>query len=203
MLCYSVYCCTQTISVLTDSSSRANIVYYCAPTLHTQPYSYKSDIWALGCILYEMCCLKHAFKANNLLGIVFKIVAQQAPPVPPPHSRELAALVERMLTKDAATRPSIAEVLATPLLRTHMQVSTSEILNTPCRCFSQLVQQFKLVNSACSTGRTSVSTARIARQRVHNYCSAQLMQTSVCVCCTAVYPVTLCRACCDQLVVKW
>jgi serine/threonine protein kinase len=70
-----------------------------------------------------MCCLKHAFKANNLLGIVFKIVAQQAPPVPPPHSRELAALVERMLTKDAAARPSIAEVLATPLLRTHMQVS--------------------------------------------------------------------------------
>jgi serine/threonine protein kinase len=76
--------------------------------------------------------LKHAFKANNLLGIVFKIVAQQAPLVPPPHSRDLAALVERMLTKDAAARPSIAEVLATPLLRTHMQVSTSEILITTC-----------------------------------------------------------------------
>ena len=35
-----------------------------------KPYSYASDIWALGCVLYEMCMLKHAFDANNLLGLV-------------------------------------------------------------------------------------------------------------------------------------
>ncbi len=34
----------------------------------------KSDVWALGCILYELCTLKKPFEADNLLGLVFKIV---------------------------------------------------------------------------------------------------------------------------------
>lgn len=38
-----------------------------------KPYSYKSDIWSLGCVLYEMCTLKHAFDAHNLLGLVWKV----------------------------------------------------------------------------------------------------------------------------------
>jgi NIMA (never in mitosis gene a)-related kinase 1/4/5 len=40
----------------------------------SKPYTYKSDVWALGCVLYELCTLKHAFEANNLLGLVYKIV---------------------------------------------------------------------------------------------------------------------------------
>jgi NIMA (never in mitosis gene a)-related kinase len=40
----------------------------------SKPYDYKSDVWALGCILYELATLKHAFNAENLLGLVFKIV---------------------------------------------------------------------------------------------------------------------------------
>jgi NIMA (never in mitosis gene a)-related kinase len=31
-------------------------------------------MWALGCVLYEMLTLKHAFQSNNLLGLVFRIV---------------------------------------------------------------------------------------------------------------------------------
>ena len=38
--------------------------YYMSPELFkNSPYSYKSDIWALGCVLYEMCNLRHAFDA--------------------------------------------------------------------------------------------------------------------------------------------
>ena len=49
--------------------------YYMSPEIcQNKPYTYQSDIWALGCILYELCCLKHAFHAENLLGLVFKIV---------------------------------------------------------------------------------------------------------------------------------
>lgn len=49
--------------------------YYMSPEVcQNHPYTYKSDVWALGCVLYELCTLKHAFSADNLLGLVYKIV---------------------------------------------------------------------------------------------------------------------------------
>jgi NIMA (never in mitosis gene a)-related kinase len=40
--------------------------YYLSPEVcEDRPYNAKSDIWSLGCILYELCCLKHPFEANN------------------------------------------------------------------------------------------------------------------------------------------
>lgn len=39
--------------------------YYLSPELCTgNPYNAKSDVWALGCVLYEMCTLKHPFDAS-------------------------------------------------------------------------------------------------------------------------------------------
>lgn len=46
-----------------------------------KPYSYKSDVWALGCILYEMTTLNHAFDANSLNGLAGKIIKGRYPPI--------------------------------------------------------------------------------------------------------------------------
>jgi serine/threonine protein kinase len=54
-----------------------------------QNYDYKSDIWALGCILYEICALQQAWSGSNLLGLVYKIVQEKQPPLPAPYSDEL------------------------------------------------------------------------------------------------------------------
>ena len=49
--------------------------YYMSPEIcQSKPYNYTSDVWSLGCILYELCTLQHAFSGENLLGLVFKIV---------------------------------------------------------------------------------------------------------------------------------
>ena len=49
--------------------------YYMAPeSCQSEPYTSKSDVWALGVILFELCTLKQPFQADNLLGLVFKIV---------------------------------------------------------------------------------------------------------------------------------
>ena len=51
--------------------------YYMPPeACQSAPYTSKSDVWSLGCILYELCSLKQPFQADNLLGLVFKIVSE-------------------------------------------------------------------------------------------------------------------------------
>ena len=34
----------------------------------SRPYDFKSDVWAMGCIIFEMSSLKHAFDAQDMNG---------------------------------------------------------------------------------------------------------------------------------------
>jgi NIMA (never in mitosis gene a)-related kinase 1/4/5 len=80
--------------------------YYMSPEVcQSKPYTYTSDVWALGCILYELCTLKHAFSAENLLGLVFKIVQDKQEPISNEYSADLRNLVSLMLNKDEKKRP--------------------------------------------------------------------------------------------------
>lgn len=41
---------------------------YMAPELHSSNgYTYKADIWSLGCVLYELCCLRHPYNGKECL----------------------------------------------------------------------------------------------------------------------------------------
>ncbi|EFJ46297.1 NimA-related protein kinase 5 [Volvox carteri f. nagariensis] len=96
--------------------------YYMAPEICTnQPYTYKSDIWSLGCVLYELCTLKHAFAADSLLSLVYQIVRGNFPPIPTDQfSSGLSDLVNRLLARDATTRPSLGEVFKMPYVQRHL-----------------------------------------------------------------------------------
>ena len=78
-----------------------------------KPYGPASDVWALGCVLYELCALKRPFDASNLFGIVYSVVKGDADldAVSPDEGNWLRCLVKRLLTKDAELRPTIAQVL--------------------------------------------------------------------------------------------
>ncbi|CAD7963892.1 unnamed protein product [Amoebophrya sp. A25] len=95
--------------------------YYMSPEVcRSEPYSYKSDIWSLGCVLYEMCMLKHAFESENLLGLVYKIVSDRYDPIPSAYTQDLAALIARLLDKSAHSRPKGDDVNAIAFVRKHM-----------------------------------------------------------------------------------
>ncbi len=87
--------------------------YYLSPEIvHNKPYSFKSDIWSLGVLLYEMCALKMPFDAQNLPMLSLKIIKCQYNPLPPNFSKELRNLVNHMLSIDTNKRPNINEVLS-------------------------------------------------------------------------------------------
>lgn len=48
--------------------------YYASPEVwKDKPYDYKSDIWSLGCVLYEMITLLPPFTAQNMAGLSQKV----------------------------------------------------------------------------------------------------------------------------------
>ncbi|XP_077861662.1 serine/threonine-protein kinase Nek8-like, partial [Saccoglossus kowalevskii] len=76
-----------------------------------KPYNEKSDIWALGCILYEMACLQKTFEGSNLPALVNKIMKGQFTPVKGSYSVEFKALVRDMLQREPEYRPSANELM--------------------------------------------------------------------------------------------
>jgi len=49
-------------------------VYFAGCQCEGKPYNDRSDVWALGCILYEMACLQKTFEGSNLPALVNKIM---------------------------------------------------------------------------------------------------------------------------------
>ncbi|XP_065592373.1 serine/threonine-protein kinase Nek1 isoform X10 [Cyrtonyx montezumae] len=86
--------------------------YYLSPEIcQNRPYNNKSDIWALGCVLYEMCTLKHAFEAGNMKNLVLKIISGSFPPVSMHYSYDLRSLLSQLFKRNPRDRPSVNSIL--------------------------------------------------------------------------------------------
>ncbi|XP_048186317.1 serine/threonine-protein kinase Nek1 isoform X3 [Perognathus longimembris pacificus] len=86
--------------------------YYLSPEIcENKPYNNKSDIWALGCVLYEMCTLKHAFEAGNMKNLVLKIISGSFPPVSSHYSYDLRSLLSQLFKRNPKDRPSVNSIL--------------------------------------------------------------------------------------------
>ncbi|XP_033071563.1 serine/threonine-protein kinase Nek1 isoform X12 [Trachypithecus francoisi] len=86
--------------------------YYLSPEIcENKPYNNKSDIWALGCVLYELCTLKHAFEAGSMKNLVLKIISGSFPPVSLHYSYDLRSLVSQLFKRNPRDRPSVNSIL--------------------------------------------------------------------------------------------
>jgi len=91
--------------------------YYLSPELcEDKPYNEKSDVWAMGVVVYECCQLKHPFDANSQGALILKILRGQYQPVTG-YSPELCELVKKCLTLNPSRRPSTSKLLLDPLVR--------------------------------------------------------------------------------------
>ncbi|EMP31562.1 Serine/threonine-protein kinase Nek11, partial [Chelonia mydas] len=104
--------------------------YYMSPeALKHQGYDTKSDIWSLGCILYEMCCLDHAFTGHNFLSVVLKIVEGNTPSLPDRYPNKLNTVLHSMLNKNPSLRPSATEILKIPYIDEQLQNVKCKFIN--------------------------------------------------------------------------
>ncbi|NXI62223.1 NEK3 kinase, partial [Anseranas semipalmata] len=87
--------------------------YYVPPEIwESMPYNNKSDIWSLGCILYELCTLRHPFQANSWKHLILKICKGSYNPLPSHYSYELHYLIKQMFKRNPKNRPSANTILA-------------------------------------------------------------------------------------------
>lgn len=70
------------------------------------PYDMKSDIWSLGCVLYESIMLKPPFRADDMQGLYKRVIKGVYPKIPPPYSKDLTDVVKLLLQVSPHLRPS-------------------------------------------------------------------------------------------------
>jgi NIMA (never in mitosis gene a)-related kinase 1/4/5 len=74
--------------------------YYMSPEIWSnRPYDQRSDMWALGCLLYELAMLAPPFLANDMNGLSHKVKTAPAPRVSKHYSDDLANLVAALLSE--------------------------------------------------------------------------------------------------------
>ncbi|KAH8739944.1 NIMA-related kinase 5 [Cryptosporidium ryanae] len=85
---------------------------YMSPEMcENKPYTYKSDIWSFGCVLYELTALKPPFSGDSLLSLAWNISFQDIEPLPNCFSKELFKLIKKLLSRNPKVRPNPDQIL--------------------------------------------------------------------------------------------
>lgn len=90
--------------------------YMCPEICKGKPYAFGSDIWAMGCILYEICAKRVPFDGHDLKSLIQSITRAPIPDLPQDYSKELNAILRKMLSRDPKLRPEADDILKLPLI---------------------------------------------------------------------------------------
>lgn len=82
-----------------------------------ETYTLYSDIWALGCIIYEMCAREPPFNAKTHFELIQKIKSGRYPPIPKEYSQDLNKVIAHCLQVVPEHRPTTAQLLNLPAVK--------------------------------------------------------------------------------------
>ena len=91
--------------------------YYASPEVwKDKPYDHKSDVWSLGCVLYEMITLRPPFRAKDMEGLFNKVCKGEINKIPEKFSDDLFQIVKYLLQVNSIQRPSCDQILQHPII---------------------------------------------------------------------------------------
>ena len=89
------------------NNTQTGTPYYASPEIwNDKPYNYKTDIWSLGCILYEMCTLKPPFIGKNFEDVYNKVISGKFKVIPGIYSHSLRNVINNLLKVRSDERPN-------------------------------------------------------------------------------------------------
>lgn len=96
--------------------------YYASPEVwRDEAYDMKSDIWSLGCVLYEMASWKPPFRANDMQGLFKKVQRGLFERIPKFYSEDLQNIICECLKVQPSLRPSTQQLLNNSMVVKHVK----------------------------------------------------------------------------------
>ena len=97
--------------------------YFMSPeVVRGEPYNVKSDMWALGCVLYELTTFAKPFDSNTVSGLYEQIKSKEFTPLPSDTDPVIRMLIGGLLNKDPNKRPSVWEFARIPEIAKRINV---------------------------------------------------------------------------------
>ena len=92
--------------------------YYAAPEIwENESYDNKCDIWSVGCILYEMACLRVPFRGTSIHQLYLNIIKGKYEEISDRYSNDLKNIIRLILCLDPLKRPSADDLLKNDIIK--------------------------------------------------------------------------------------
>lgn len=100
------------------ASTYVGTPFYMSPEIcAAEKYTLRSDIWAVGCIMYELCQKEPPFNARTHIQLIQKIREGRFAPLPDCYSSELKNVISSCLRVNPSHRPDTAALINLPMIR--------------------------------------------------------------------------------------
>ncbi len=127
------------------AKTKTGTPYYLAPEVwEDRTYEYKCDVWSLGCIIYELCCLVPPFRATSLKELHRTIRTGYYIPIPKEYSNELKIVISWMLNTNPLKRKSAKEILESEIVSNRIKSGSGKYI---LEMISKTKQNYNLIGT--------------------------------------------------------
>ena len=110
------------LSKIGSANTHTGTPYYSSPEIWIdKPYNNKTDIWSVGCIIYEMCNLNPPFRGTSLINLYNNIQKGEYKNIHSFYSKDLKFVISQMIIVEPNKRFSCDKLLELNVIQSKMK----------------------------------------------------------------------------------